>query len=214
MGDAQGVMARVHMQELDAERRAGAVADAEAEHLLVQPAQLVEMRGDQGDVADAQLAGAEAAQRPTGHEGRLGVGQAPGHLDAHAVRIAEMAHAGDAAQGDFLRRAADGRVAGLLQRPPDFLQFLGRAHLEAHGHGRLAVAGLHQQPLDLAVHAQSRADARLDHLHLQADMLAGHLQPLLHVRRMRHHVAQCIDHCRRPHSADMPPSTERVVPVT
>lgn len=88
-------MARVDVEELDAERRPGAVADLEAQHLLVEVAHLLEVRGDQRHVADAQLAGAETAQRAPRHEGVIGglqhrrgagLGKFPGHGANAAIR--------------------------------------------------------------------------------------------------------------------------------
>ncbi|MDT4842896.1 hypothetical protein FQZ97_768110 [compost metagenome] len=194
MGQADGVMARVAVQELDAERRLGVVADLEAEDVAVQVAQLVEVLGDQGDMPQAHVAGAETAQRAARHEGRGGVGQAVADLDAQAVRVAEMDHPGDRAQADFLGRPRRGGVAGLLQRSGQALQFGGVGHLEAHAHARLALGLADQQALRLLVGAQAHAAVRRDHLDLQADMLAGLVDPGLQVRGLHHHVTQCVDH--------------------
>ncbi|MNR14870.1 hypothetical protein D3C85_1313680 [compost metagenome] len=61
IGDADGVMPRIDVEELHLERCLGAVADLEAEHLLVQVAHPFEMRGHQRHMADAHVAGAEPA---------------------------------------------------------------------------------------------------------------------------------------------------------
>ncbi len=166
--DADRVVARVEMEEVDLDRLQEVIAEFEAEDVAIERHKIIEPLGGDHDMTHAERAGAEAGNAAPGLE-RLGRGlRTMKHFEPVAGRIGEYDEIGDAAfVGECAGPARDLHPMAIEMRRKGFER--GRVvDLEAEEAGAFAAVGIDDEALLAVIHAQGQAGAGLvDKLHAE-----------------------------------------------
>jgi hypothetical protein len=192
LGESEAVMARIDVEEEDAERPQHIVADAEAEHVLVERQHVIQPLHRKNDVPHAKRPGAEPRDIAPGLERIAGDLGAVKNLEPVADRVVEDDQVGDAPLLGERARGACNRHARSLDAGGDGVERRRIRDLPAEEAGALATVFIDDQALPAVVHAErERLRAFVHKLH--AEQIGAEGAPIFERLGTDANIAQALD---------------------